>query len=161
MKWVQVWVLTVLGLFSAISIESYGQEVEAWRPTQASLRAEERGADCGTFRKLELKSTADLKTSKERLHSLETIMQSRWKELRQCAAARGYAKVSDRAYSVLAEICPTAYHDWITPGYRAQMYLQDIRDSANQVEKYSGLVENHCRNLPPAENVRPVSAEIF
>ncbi len=162
MKWTQVWLSFTLGLFLQLApIAGWGAQVEEWRPTEASFNAEARGADCGVYRRLADRSQSELVESKKRLESLEGFMKTRWNELLACAASRGFSKAKITSYSILAEICPDAYHDWVAPGYRARIYQQDVKDSSSTVERLSGLIESHCHPLPPPEGVRPVSGRIF
>ena len=110
-------------------------------PMARQYAALERGRDCRIYRDLAGRAKRDLVDNQRQLVALDESLRARRVALDQCGAANGIQEVlteSDDAR--LAEVCPTAYQAWLSPGYRREILKEDLRDANEAQSTLTGVL---------------------
>ena len=168
MKQTIYWVLFLVGgvLIGAISQPAWGvgDEESAWLPREEHMNAIDRGAECRTFRSLASQAIHDRDTNQRWMENQITILKMRRNELESCAKGHGVALKGDQASeATAAEVCPVAYRNWLSPGYRFRMFRQDLAVAEKTLGEANHLIETSCGKISQksiASQVRVVSGSV-
>jgi hypothetical protein len=127
-----------------------------WAPTEESYQAENRGKDCTVYRSLAEKAKIEVVKNRGYLSSQIRALKTRRIELEDCAEQKG-AKSPDE--TSLAELCPEAYDDWLSPSYRLQMIREDLGQAKEALENFNEQIRSQCGRLPPPPPERVSESE--
>jgi len=131
-------------LLAALTVSSVAG-AEAWMPTEESHAAASQGRDCIIFRNIVNEARAQIREGKRLVRYQTELLKEKRRELELCARDRGIRMGSAApAEVVLAEVCPYAYQDWLTPSYRLHMLKEDMETTAQNLGEALDHVDTHC-----------------
>ena len=133
---------------------SGGLRAENWIPGAENYLALEQGRDCAIYRRLAREAQSDLQVRNHLFSGHVQLLKQKRDELERCAKGKGIGSVGGvgagglNFEQRLAEVCPTAYEEWLNPGYRLEMDREDIRSAKHNLELAKEVILHRCGPLP-------------
>lgn len=153
--------IMLLAAMTIITVSAWGRG-ESWMPTERHYQAAEGGRECSILRGVKLQEEERLIQSRSAKEEEIAQLKERRAELEKCAEQRGL-KAGEQGVgdeSLLAEVCPANYKNWLQPGYRLQFIKADIQEAKQAISLIDSHIKSSCRPLalnPPA--IAPVVRE--
>jgi len=131
-------------------------------PSEIHYEAAETGKNCSVYRTMVGRSRKEINRGNQNLRFHVNSLKRARDTLEACARHRGvYYHGGQSQEQVIAEICPEAYDEWLSPSYRVLMVKQDIQSAQTNLEDARSLLRHYCRALPKGVNLKPRRGEIF